>query len=156
MGGDGPPHKSRPNVEGFTVPRTANQRRGTPNGIRALPKDYRCSGHGDVNERSRLILPKSSDIALVVSQAVNMGQGPRAGFVPASGPAIVGGVNTIDVTAASTAILSLNHSTYAESPELLSEIGMLLHGVSAPEKLGAALRRVQTDRGVYWKVAAER
>lgn len=97
----------------------------------------------------------SSDIALVVSEAVNR-QGPRAGFVPASGPAIVEGVNTIDVTAASTAVLSLNHSTYAESPELLSEIGMLLHGVNTPDKLGAALRRVQTDRGIYWKVTAEK
>jgi esterase/lipase superfamily enzyme len=83
---------------------------------------------------------------------VNRGQGPRAGFVSANGPLVVEGVDTIDVTAASTAILALNHSTYAESPELLAEIEKLLHGIRPPDKLSPALTQMQGTQGPYWKV----
>jgi esterase/lipase superfamily enzyme len=97
------------------------------------------------------------DLALVVSEAWNgltHGiRGPRAGFVPAKGPLVLDGVNTIDVSGASTAILSFNHSTYAESPELLADIAMLLHGARSPDKRSPPLQRLSTDHGTYWHIA---
>ncbi len=40
---------------------------------------------------------------------------PRAGDVPPTGPLVLSGIDTIDVTTASTDSLSLNHSGYAEN-----------------------------------------
>ena len=66
----------------------------------------------------------SNDRALIVSR--NFWRNPRAGDVPASGPLIVPGIETIDVTAASTDSFALNHSGYAENNDLLQDIGKLI------------------------------
>jgi esterase/lipase superfamily enzyme len=80
---------------------------------------------------------------------------PRAGDVPAEGPLIVPGIDTIDVTAASTDSLSLNHSGYAENNALLSDIGLLiLSGVRPPEKRFPSLEPVMSGNGEYWRFRA--
>ncbi len=78
---------------------------------------------------------------------------PRAGDVPASGPMIVPGVDTIDVTAVSTDSLGLNHSGYAENNALLADIKLLLMtGTRPPDKRAPSLLKMQaTSGGEYWK-----
>ncbi len=95
----------------------------------------------------------ANDRALVISR--NFWQNPRAGDVPASGPMIVSGVDTIDITAASTDVFALNHSGYAENNELLQDIGKLIQsGVRPPDARLPSLKRVNTDRGDYWRYDA--
>lgn len=78
---------------------------------------------------------------------------PRAGDVPASGPLIIPGVDTIDVTALSTDSLALNHSGYAENTTLLNDIKLLIQtGERPPDKRIPILQSVTTAAGgVYWR-----
>ncbi len=77
---------------------------------------------------------------------------PRAGDVPASGPMIVKGVDTIDVTAVSTDALGLNHSGYAENPELLNDVKALIqNGVRPPDKRIKNLLTIDTAGGKFWR-----
>ena len=95
----------------------------------------------------------SNDRALIVSR--NFWQNPRAGDVTAAGPMIVSGVDTIDVTAASTDVFALNHSGYAENNDLLQDIGKLIqNGERPPEARLPSLKRINTERGDYWRYAA--
>jgi len=92
----------------------------------------------------------ANDRALIVSR--NFWQNPRAGDVPASGPLIVPGVETIDITAVSTESFALNHSGYAENNDLLQDIGkLILSGLRPPEERLPALRRTSSPRGDYWR-----
>jgi esterase/lipase superfamily enzyme len=93
----------------------------------------------------------ANDRAMEVSRRVAGGV-PRAGDVPADGPVIVAGIDTIDVTATSTEFLALNHSIYAEKAALLNDIGLLLQtGERPPERRIPILERVATPRGDYWR-----
>jgi esterase/lipase superfamily enzyme len=95
----------------------------------------------------------ANDRALVISR--NFWQNPRAGDVPANGPMIVPGIDTIDVTAASTDVFAFNHSGYAENNDLLQDIGKLIQsGVRPPDVRLPNLKRVNTDRGDYWRYTA--
>jgi esterase/lipase superfamily enzyme len=77
---------------------------------------------------------------------------PRAGDVPAEGPLIVPGVDTIDVTAINTELLSLNHSGYAEKTAILNDIQLLIQtGERPPEKRIPILQKVETAKGAYWR-----
>jgi esterase/lipase superfamily enzyme len=95
----------------------------------------------------------SNDRALIVSR--NFWRNPRAGDVTAAGPLIVPGIETIDVTAASTDAFALNHSGYAENNDLLQDIGkLILGGLRPPDQRLPALKRVSTPKGDYWRYAA--
>src|SRR5262249_40599586 len=59
----------------------------------------------------------ANDRALTISR--NFWRNPRAGDVLATGPLIIPGMDTIDITAASTDTFALNHSGYAENNVLL-------------------------------------
>jgi esterase/lipase superfamily enzyme len=77
---------------------------------------------------------------------------PRAGDVPAEGPLVVPGVDTIDVTAINTELLSLNHSGYAEKTAILNDIQLLIQtGERPPEKRIPILQKVETAKGAYWR-----
>ena len=77
---------------------------------------------------------------------------PRAGDVPATGPLIVPGVDTIDVTSLSTDSLALNHSSYAENNALLNDIKLLLQtGERPPDKRIPILEKVTIPSGDYWR-----
>ena len=78
---------------------------------------------------------------------------PRAGDVPASGPLVVPGVDTIDVTSVSTDSLGLNHSGYAENNTLLNDIKLLIQtGERPPDKRIPILERMTTSSGAaYWR-----
>ncbi len=93
----------------------------------------------------------ANDRAMVASRQVAGGV-PRAGDVPADGPVIVPGVDTIDVTETSTDLLALNHSLYAERGALLNDIGLLLQtGERPPDNRIPILQRVRTLRGDFWR-----
>jgi esterase/lipase superfamily enzyme len=94
----------------------------------------------------------SNDIALGISRRFAGGV-PRAGDVPAGlGPIVVGGVDTIDVSALSTEYLSLNHSSYAEKTGLLKDIELVLRtGTRPPEIRLPLLQRITGDHGIYWR-----
>lgn len=98
----------------------------------------------------------SNDRALSVSRRFNGGI-PRAGDVPATGPMILSGIDTIDVTAAGMEGLYLNHSSYAENNALLSDIGLIIQtGERPPDKRFPILQKMKTDHGDYWKYPPKR
>jgi esterase/lipase superfamily enzyme len=93
----------------------------------------------------------ANDRAMVAARQVARGV-PRAGDVPADGPVIIAGVDTIDVTETSTDVLALNHSLYAEKGALLNDIGLLLQtGERPPDRRIPILQRVHTQRGDFWR-----
>jgi esterase/lipase superfamily enzyme len=98
----------------------------------------------------------ANDRALDISRRF-WGGVPRAGDVPAGGPLVVPGVDTIDVTAINTELLSLHHSGYAEKTALVADIQRLIQtGERPPELRFPILQRVKTDKGDYWRVPGPR
>jgi esterase/lipase superfamily enzyme len=96
----------------------------------------------------------SNDRALGYSERF-WGGVPRAGDVPASGPLIVPGVDTIDVTAVSTDALGLNHSGYAENPALLNDVKALVKlGLRPPDKRISNVVTVESAAGTFWRFQA--
>ena len=90
----------------------------------------------------------SNDRALQISRGV--WRSYRAGDVSPAGPTLAVGIETIDVTAASTDVFSLNHSGYAENNALLKDVGALLEkGVHPPEARSEKLHAV--PKGGYWR-----
>ncbi|AHB49703.1 hypothetical protein W911_17005 [Hyphomicrobium nitrativorans NL23] len=95
-----------------------------------------------------------NDRALIVSRNFYGGI-PRAGDVPVTGPLVLPGIDTIDVTAASMDSLGLNHSGYAENNALLDDIAVLIErGIRPPKLRTPRLEEVTTDRGAYWRFPA--
>lgn len=93
----------------------------------------------------------AQDRALRAAKAYARGV-PRAGDVPARGPVIVPGIDTIDITVVGSDLLSLNHSEYADNRMLLNDIGLLLKaGLRPPDARNPTLRRLELgDAGHYW------
>jgi len=92
----------------------------------------------------------SNDRALLVSR--NFWGNYRAGDVPAAGPLVLPGVDTIDVTDASTDAFAINHSGYAQNNKLLQDIGkLILNGLRPPDLRLSNLKKVPTDKGDYWR-----
>lgn len=97
-----------------------------------------------------------NDRALTVSRNFYGGI-PRAGDVPATGPLVLPGIDTIDVSAASMDSLGLNHSGYAENNALLQDIAALIAtGVRPPRLRTPTLEEVATEKGAYWRYPALR
>jgi esterase/lipase superfamily enzyme len=91
-----------------------------------------------------------NDRALIVSR--NFWGSYRAGDVPPAGPLILPGIDTIDVTAASTDTFAINHSGYASNNKLLDDVGELLKtGLRPPEMRIMKPDKVTTQAGDYWK-----
>lgn len=97
------------------------------------------------------ILAASNDRALEASKRF-WGGVPRAGDVPSQGPVVVAGIDTIDITALSTEMLSLNHNGYAQKHQLIDDMRMLLKsGTRPPSSRVPTLERVTTDKGAFWR-----
>jgi esterase/lipase superfamily enzyme len=95
----------------------------------------------------------SNDRALIVSR--NFWGSYRAGDVPPAGPLILPGIDTIDVTAASTDAFAINHSGYAQNNKLLEDIAELMKtGLRPPELRVLKPSKVTTGGGDYWRYAA--
>jgi esterase/lipase superfamily enzyme len=93
----------------------------------------------------------SSDLALGVSRRFG-GDIARAGDVGESGPAIVPGIDSIDISTLNTAFFAMNHATYAEQSALIQDIErLLLTGARPPDRRLPLLKRVTGPAGVYWR-----
>lgn len=96
----------------------------------------------------------SNDRALMASR--NFWGYYRAGDVPAGGPVVLPGVDTIDVTAASTDTFSINHSGYAQKNRLLQDIReLILTGLRPPDQRELHPSRVATEKGDYWQYTGQ-
>lgn len=77
----------------------------------------------------------------------------RAGDVPPGGPVAAEGIDTIDITAAGSALFSLNHLIWAEQPEVLADLGRLFrNGTSDPKSRMPGLEAVRRGSRTYWRV----
>ncbi len=104
--------------------------------------------------RGVTMLAASNDRALMASRNF-WGGVPRAGDVPVEGPVQVSGIDTIDVTAVSTEMLSLNHSGYAQKQQVLEDIRRLLAtGIRPPHVRFDKLERITTLKGDFWRFPA--
>jgi len=101
--------------------------------------------------RGMTMLAASNDLALDISRRF-WGGVPRAGDVPAEGPIVTEGIDTIDITAVSTNVFALNHSGYADTNALLNDIQLLIQtGERPPDRRVPILERVKTEKGDYWR-----
>jgi esterase/lipase superfamily enzyme len=101
--------------------------------------------------RGVTMLAAGNDLALDISRRF-WGGVPRAGDVPPGGPIVTAGIDTIDITALSTKLFALNHSGYADTNALLSDIQQLIRtGERPPDKRVPILERIKTDKGDYWR-----
>ncbi|MFM1816190.1 MAG: hypothetical protein RLZ98_2885 [Pseudomonadota bacterium] len=108
--------------------------------------------------RGMTLLAASNDRALEVSRRF-WGGTPRAGDVPLdTGPIVLEGVDTIDVTAINTDLFSLNHGAYAEKPALLKDIEILIRaGTRPPKQRVPELELKATSTGAsYWRYPSAR
>lgn len=94
----------------------------------------------------------SSDKALMASKEAHLGL-VRAGDVPASGPLITPGVDTIDVTAAgANSFWSLDHSVFAEKSHIITDIKLLMEtGVRPPDQRFGVFKPKTVAAGTYWR-----
>jgi esterase/lipase superfamily enzyme len=75
---------------------------------------------------------------------------PRAGYV--AGTLVpMSGVDTIDITSASTSLFGLNHDVYASNPVIVADMRGILQGTRPPDKRTREFTRVDTEQGAYWK-----
>jgi esterase/lipase superfamily enzyme len=101
--------------------------------------------------RGVTMLAAGNDVALDISRRF-WGGVPRAGDVPPEGPLVTEGIDTIDITAVSTKVFALNHSGYADTNALLSDIQLLIQtGERPPDKRIPILERIKTVKGDYWR-----
>jgi len=93
----------------------------------------------------------SNDWALRASRELLRGENP-AGWIPAEGPLVVSGIDTIDVSRASTDFFNLNHTTFAERESLLKDLGGLLEkGTRPPSTRLSAYKTIASPNGSYWR-----
>jgi len=95
----------------------------------------------------------SNDRAMYASRKAH-GEKWRAGDVSPVGPVIVAGIESVDVSVLNTDWLSLNHSTYAASRELLNDIWLLMREAKHPpdNRNNNFQPRIRTGL-TYWQYA---
>jgi len=92
----------------------------------------------------------AADKALLASDKKSWGT--RLGYISATGPILVDGVETIDVTAVGDDILGLNHGTFSGSRVVLDDLGRLIvSGIHPPGVRTPTLRAApNTINPKYW------
>jgi esterase/lipase superfamily enzyme len=98
----------------------------------------------------------SNDWALELSKRL-AGSVARAGDMPVTGPLLIPGIDTIDITATSSDMFSLHHSGYAEKTALINDIQLIIQtGERPPDMRVPILQKITTDKGVYWRYPSAR
>jgi esterase/lipase superfamily enzyme len=90
-----------------------------------------------------------TDKAMLASREVRRGV-PRIGDVTEAGPIIVPKIDTLDATAVSMDVLSLNHSAFAETEELIKDLSAILKTGDAPFVRNNKLIEKHVPNGIYW------
>ncbi|WP_271568411.1 alpha/beta hydrolase [Bradyrhizobium sp. CCBAU 11386] len=94
----------------------------------------------------------STDLALLASMKKAQSTS-RMGFVSKSGPTLVPGIETIDVSAVGSEMFALNHSTYSTSRAVLDDIGRIISSSThlKPPQRTPTLRSMPDDStATYW------
>jgi esterase/lipase superfamily enzyme len=93
------------------------------------------------------------DNALLASMAASGGSS-RAGFVSDGKPLLMGGVDSIDVSALGGELFGLNHDVFASNRALIDDIGLILEG-RTPDKRLREIRPVPETPPPpeYWRFA---
>jgi esterase/lipase superfamily enzyme len=103
--------------------------------------------------RGVTLYASSNDRAMLASRTVH-GSALRAGDVSNLGPVVVAGIDSIDVSAINTDFLALNHSTYADTKELLDDIWRLMRtGQRPPDKRNLHLQVKGQAGKQFWQYA---
>lgn len=97
----------------------------------------------------KTLYASTADRALFMSRFVWQGT-PAGYFTKRQGPLVVGGVETIDISAAGDSLLSLNHDVFASNPAITNDIRLLLRDALHPPDKRARLERVDGKDGPYW------
>lgn len=101
--------------------------------------------------RTLTLYASSNDRALLASRKARRDR-PRAGDVVDGRPVIVTGLDTIDASSVSTAILDLNHSTYADKKELLNDMRrLMLTNQRPPNVRDLSIKTVPVEGGTFWR-----
>jgi esterase/lipase superfamily enzyme len=106
-----------------------------------------------IAQRGVTLYASNNDKALSLSNTIRLGT-VRAGEVPAGlGPVLVKGMDTIDISAASTDFFSSNHITFAERQSLITDMRSILDkGQHPPDLRSLSLfKAITLDRGRYWQ-----
>lgn len=107
--------------------------------------------------RGLTLYASQQDNALRISRTIRgSGAPPRAGEVaPPAGPAIVTGIDTLDISALSTAYFLPDldsHDKYADSPEMLNDIGKIFgQNKPAPEVRNSRFQKATFQALQYWR-----
>jgi esterase/lipase superfamily enzyme len=92
------------------------------------------------------IYASAADKALMVSK-LKAGGVPRVGDVPAEGPLLIPGFDTIDVTAVGEDMFALNHGTLSRNRSVLDDLGrIIIHRDRPPHERTPTLQRVRLQR----------
>ena len=103
------------------------------------------AGHGIT------LYASAADKAQLLSKKI-AGDIDRAGDVPAGGPLVVAGIETIDVSDAGTSFFSSNHSSFADREQLVEDMRRLFQsGQHPPSARFAEFRQAGTAQRRYWR-----
>ncbi|MDA9504523.1 hypothetical protein XI09_07140 [Bradyrhizobium sp. CCBAU 11386] len=94
----------------------------------------------------------SADLALLASMKKAQSTS-RMGFVTQSGPTLVPGIETIDVSAVGSDMFALNHSTFSTSRAVLDDIGRIISSTAhlKPPQRTPTLRSIPDELNTtYW------
>ncbi|MCG2628267.1 MULTISPECIES: alpha/beta hydrolase [Bradyrhizobium] len=98
------------------------------------------------------VYASSTDLALLASMKKAQSKS-RMGYVTKSGPTLVSGIETIDVSAVGSEMFALNHSTYSTSRAVLDDIGRIISSSShlKPPQRTPTLRSMPNElNATYW------
>jgi esterase/lipase superfamily enzyme len=95
----------------------------------------------------------SADRALAASKRL-AGNIARAGDVPTSGPILVDGIDTIDVTAIGAEMFGLGHGSFASTRSILNDVGLVIStGTRPPNRRLAEIRGMPAGETIskWWQ-----
>lgn len=101
--------------------------------------------------RGLTLYASSKDLALAASKRFASGT-VRAGDVPATGPLLVPGVETIDVSLASSSFFAMNHTTFAERSQLVADMKELFKGKHPPNDRGPTIELIGKAPLPHWRL----
>ncbi|MEL6464712.1 MAG: alpha/beta fold hydrolase [Pseudomonadota bacterium] len=98
------------------------------------------------------IYAASTDLALLASKSLRKDY-MRLGDVGDTGPVVVPGIDSIDVSAVGTELFSLNHNIYARNRGVLDDLGRLFMTGTRPPHVRMPTLRAETNAdGTYWRM----
>jgi esterase/lipase superfamily enzyme len=91
------------------------------------------------------------DKAMITSRGI--AKAARAGDVPAGGPIVMPGIETIDVSALGNEFLGINHDVFASTRSVMNDIkGILNSGLRPPDSRGEARGVPEgAEHPKYWR-----